>query len=333
MFPSTAPLNGPSSSFAIGQDRFALANAIAELYASFALAPSVQDPDAVVVPTPSLGSTLQVALAAGSATVAGVSALLPAMTLTLPSYALTYVDAQPVGRGVPGDFPLDTLLQQTTGTYTGAYSVLPAAAIAASPLNISDGATLVQRYTAAFTNANGGLGPALLDASGNGFVVRAAAGGGGIFSALHGSANGAALAFLTQNSVADGKMHSFELDAAATTTGFALTVLIDGVVAAECTVTSTLDPTSLFPAFVSDGGNVYLQSWGWEHADGTPVVGWSTTSTMLTDPDPGTAGKHIFLIETGAAPLSVLPLYERKTATTQLAATRDALGALQKAYL
>jgi hypothetical protein len=222
----------------------------------------------------------------------------------------------------------------------GCYTVAPSALLSGSPVNIGFGATLWMNYSGYFSNSVGGWGPAVLDGFGNGFIVRASHGAGAIFNAINNVATGQALGLLAANHTDDGGYHTFGLGIQLLSSGppnlYVLTVLIDGRPAGSVQISSIVNPQSLYPSFICDGGTAYLQTWGWNNDDGTPVGGWILNARPPGTPRPAPLGdgKHIWIVATGAAsPIEIRDLYLQKTTTNQVAAHRDLLEQLAKAYL
>jgi hypothetical protein len=96
----------------------------------------------------------------------------------------------------------------------------------------------------------------------------------------------------------------------------------------------TVSPAALFPAFICDGGSVYLNSWQWYTESGAPAAGWRASTVAIGAPAPLLArgGLRFYAVTTAAAPLLLQPLFIVKQFNNQLAQLRQTLTQLQAAY-
>jgi hypothetical protein len=347
MFPSRAPYQGPSSSFDLNQDRLGLHAAIVKLDNEINTIDLPIDPDFTDITKPTLPSaSLYVGLSSGRLFVPGGQGILAAMSLQLSAYSDNYIDAVVSGTGQdPIDFPYDgSFIYQPSGTYVNSWYSTKLATLATSPINFSEGALFDMQWGGQITNTNGGWGPALLDSLGHGYIVRASNGSGGIYRAVNNAASGAPLAILGLNQANVAGVHYFRLQAQYLGPGalpntytWFFTAMVDDISTPLASYTDTisiLSPAAVFPAFVCDGGNVYLSKWTWSNANTSPTIAWAITALPTGSPPPTlpVLGRRMYQIVTNSVPLELIDLFSQQSLATRIARLRDSLNSIQRAY-
>jgi hypothetical protein len=343
MFPNTAPKNGPGSSFNVNQNRLGFVHDITQIDAEINALPTAFDPDQTTIVTPVLPtSSLQVGLPAGQFVIDTRIGNLPYQNLVLPQASDVYIDAVVTGLGMATDFPNNaTFVYQQSGEFAGSYLVNTGNLMATSALDLSQTPFTVL-FSAFVASGNGGCGPGFVDGFGNGYYVRFANGGGGIYRTLGGVATTLVQA-LPYNTTSQGGSHDLQvtLTNGGLVNGFyqyTFTVYCDVLNVPIATITDTagtLVPTSVFPAFLSDGVVPYITSWSWSNANLAPCVGWLSSVTQISGPPPGQVphSRRFFIVTTGATmPVAIRNVFELGKATNKVRYLRDTLAQIAAAY-
>jgi hypothetical protein len=333
-----APFQGPSSSFSLNQNGLAVHAGLLDLTSVLSRAETVSNPDDTTIFIPTLPTTLNLGLPGGNLYLGDGVGRIAAMTMPLNPYTDTYIDAIIGGTGSISDFGPNDLIFQGAGSYINQYAITTGTCISSSPVNIGSGVTFSQVYNGSFFGA-GGWGPACLDQSGNGFIVRIANGGGALYSASNNLPIGQALALIGYNQ-ASGPGHQLRLDITylgtnVNTFSYKLVLYVDSMnepLMTYTTTSATINPDSIYPAFISDGGEVFLTDWKWSNQDNSPVLTWTKTSVPNGTTAPKILGRRCYVVSTSTVPIGIIPQYDLTRLSNRVASLKEKINLLQRAY-
>jgi hypothetical protein len=332
-----AAFQGPGSSWSLNQERLQLHIGIVTLAQELTSLDSISDPDLTFISEPVLPTTLQVGLDGGALFDGGGIGRLAPASFTLPANSDTYIDALVSGLGGVHDFPATTLIFQPSGTYANSSMSVSSTLVATGAIDIRSGLALQTSYTGFFTASAGGWGPGIVDRAGTGYAIRTTNGAGALFRTVNGIATGVALLELPTNTTNLTGAHTFGLTIAAQgANAYLLQITIDGSLPIQYSdPVATMSPI-VFPAFISDGGTVFLRSWSWQNSDGSSPLAWIPHSVPLGAPQPAleTGGRRCFQVTTDpTSPIAIMSLFEYDRLSNRIAALRETISLLGRAYL
>lgn len=336
MIPSTAALNGPSSSDSVNADRLGLVRDLILLDSQIDAIPLIVDPARVSIPMPALTSSFSIPLPSFAFNYGGVGGRVGACTLALNAFCDNYVNVTPTGLdSVPAHFPANSFVWQPASS---TWLLQGTGAISSCSVDISLGQIFWTNYTCYADDPPGsGWGPTFTDQDGNGYYCRFNQHGGQVYQSQDGVIT--PIFNLPDHAVTPNTTAqlSFGIQWFEGQLNFFVRVnSLSVILAQNSDATPILNPESIFPGFMCNGAYVFFppgQS-NWQNADKSPVLCWTLQYAKLGAKEPGlpTGGTRFFSYSLAGELLGSVPLYGQGQLATQIAGISAILNLIEEAY-